>query len=65
MMAPQSTPGPARIKMLSMDFLKTCQSQLNADSKMSTGMKTSKIIWGLSCSMIEVDYPRGPKNDLK
>ena len=33
MMAPQRTPGPAKIRMFTIDFLKTCQSQLKAKIK--------------------------------
>jgi hypothetical protein len=33
MMAPHKTPGPASRRMLSIDFLKTCQSQLKAKDK--------------------------------
>jgi hypothetical protein len=35
------------------------------DSKMRTGIKISKIMCGLSVSMIAVDYPIGPKLSLK
>lgn len=31
MMAPHKTPGAAKIKIFTIDFLKTCQSQLKAE----------------------------------
>ena len=43
--APQSTPGPAKTKMLSIDFLNTYQSQLKAESIKSYQIRRSIPGW--------------------